>query len=101
MRRNLAALLILGALALAACGDDDDDDAAPDSVPAEAGESAADCAAGNTIESDVLTIATGDPAFPPYVIDDAPETGEGFEAAVALGRIGPARPGSSSASAES
>ena len=30
------------------------------------------------------TIATGDPAFPPYVIDDAPESGEGFEAAVAL-----------------
>jgi polar amino acid transport system substrate-binding protein len=32
----------------------------------------------------VLTIATGDPAFPPYVIDDAPESGEGFEAALAL-----------------
>jgi polar amino acid transport system substrate-binding protein len=32
----------------------------------------------------VLTIATGEPAFFPWVIDDAPETGEGFEAAVAL-----------------
>ena len=30
-----------------------------------------------------LTIATGEPAFFPYVIDDAPESGEGFEAAVA------------------
>jgi len=30
-----------------------------------------------------LTIATGEPAYFPYVIDDAPETGEGFEAAVA------------------
>lgn len=30
-----------------------------------------------------LTIATGEPAYYPYVIDDAPETGEGFEAAVA------------------
>ena len=31
----------------------------------------------------VLTMATGAPAFYPWVIDDAPETGEGFESAVA------------------
>ncbi len=31
----------------------------------------------------VLTIGTGQPAYYPWVIDDAPETGEGFEAAVA------------------
>ena len=30
-----------------------------------------------------LTIATGEPAYYPWVIDDAPESGEGFEAAVA------------------
>jgi ABC-type amino acid transport/signal transduction systems, periplasmic component/domain len=30
-----------------------------------------------------LTIGTGEPAYYPYVIDDAPESGEGFEAAVA------------------
>jgi polar amino acid transport system substrate-binding protein len=30
-----------------------------------------------------LTIATGDPAYEPWVIGDAPESGEGFEAAVA------------------
>jgi len=30
-----------------------------------------------------LTIATGDTAYFPYVIDDTPESGEGFEAAVA------------------
>jgi polar amino acid transport system substrate-binding protein len=29
-----------------------------------------------------LTVATGEPAFPPYVIDDDPYSGEGFEAAV-------------------
>jgi polar amino acid transport system substrate-binding protein len=92
MRRSLPALLALGVLVLAACGDDDDDDAAPAaSVAAEAtteaaGEgSAADCASGKTIDADVLTIATGDPAFPPYVINDAtPEDGQGFEAAVAM-----------------
>lgn len=30
-----------------------------------------------------LTIATGEPAFEPWVVGDAPESGEGFEAAVA------------------
>lgn len=30
-----------------------------------------------------LTVATGDTAYYPYVIDDTPESGEGFEAAVA------------------
>ena len=30
-----------------------------------------------------LTIATGEPAYYPYVIDNAPESGEGFESAVA------------------
>ena len=30
-----------------------------------------------------LTIATGEPAYYPWIIDDAPETGNGFEGAVA------------------
>jgi polar amino acid transport system substrate-binding protein len=30
-----------------------------------------------------LTIGTGDPAYYPWVLDDAPESGEGFEAAIA------------------
>jgi polar amino acid transport system substrate-binding protein len=43
----------------------------------------AECAGGLTLEEGVLTVATGEPAFPPYVIDDDPTSGEGFEAAVA------------------
>ncbi len=43
----------------------------------------AECAAGLTLEEGVLTVATAEPAFPPYVIDDDPTSGEGFEAAVA------------------
>ncbi|WP_308799688.1 ABC transporter substrate-binding protein [Agromyces silvae] len=31
----------------------------------------------------VFTVGTGEPAYYPWVIDDAPESGEGFEAAVA------------------
>ncbi|MEM9317446.1 MAG: ABC transporter substrate-binding protein [Pseudomonadota bacterium] len=43
----------------------------------------AGCAAGNTLEDGVLTIATGNPAYYPWVLNDAPESGEGFEAAIA------------------
>lgn len=42
-----------------------------------------DCAAGKTLADGTLTIATGNPAYYPWVIDDAPESGLGFEAAVA------------------
>ncbi len=42
-----------------------------------------DCAAGKTLTDGTLTIATGNPAYFPWVIDDAPESGQGFEAAVA------------------
>jgi polar amino acid transport system substrate-binding protein len=40
-------------------------------------------AGGDYVTDGKLTIATGEPAYYPYVIDDAPESGEGFEAAVA------------------
>jgi polar amino acid transport system substrate-binding protein len=36
-----------------------------------------------TVEAGTLTVATGEPAYYPWVIDDKPESGEGFEAAVA------------------
>ena len=42
-----------------------------------------DCAAGRTMEEGKLTVATGNPAYFPWVIDDAPESQQGFEAAVA------------------
>jgi len=36
-----------------------------------------------TVTEGKLTIATGEPAYYPWVIDDKPESGEGFEGAVA------------------
>lgn len=41
------------------------------------------CAGGKTLTEGKLTIATGNPAYYPWVMDDAPESGQGFEAAVA------------------
>ena len=42
------------------------------------------CAAGKTLKEGTLTIATGEPAYFPWVIDNKPEDGKGFEAAVAV-----------------
>ncbi|HEX6658316.1 MAG TPA: ABC transporter substrate-binding protein [Ilumatobacter sp.] len=99
MRRTAIAALLVCGLLVTACGDDDaesTDTAAPSSdttadtgAPAGTADTAtpgdaAACADGKTLAPGELTIATGEPAFPPYVIDDAPETGEGFEAAVAM-----------------
>ena len=94
LRRIIPAIAV-GALVLAACGSDDDN-SADSADSADSGDStdetlapsdtsvvaATDCV--DTIDDGTLTIATGEPAFYPWVIDNAPETGEGFEAAVAL-----------------
>lgn len=45
-------------------------------------QAAGDCAAGKTMTDGKLTVATGNPAYYPWVMNDAPEKGEGFEAAV-------------------
>lgn len=44
---------------------------------------AAECAAGKTLKDGVLTIATGNPAYYPWVMDNDPSSKQGFEAAVA------------------
>jgi polar amino acid transport system substrate-binding protein len=91
MRRTAITALLIGGLLITACGDDDDADTQTDETgPAGTtgdttapDESGATCAEGNTITDGTLTIATGEPAFEPWVVGDAPESGEGFEAAVA------------------
>jgi polar amino acid transport system substrate-binding protein len=86
LRRIIPAIAV-GALVLAACGSDDDTTEstgtdAPTDTAEGGSEGAVDC--GATIEDGVLTIATGEPAFFPWVLDDTPESGEGFESAVAF-----------------
>jgi polar amino acid transport system substrate-binding protein len=77
--RTLAALAVAG-LALAACSP-----ASDTATEASASASGASCGKA-TLETKTpgkLVIATGQPAYEPWVKDDAPESGEGFEAAVA------------------
>jgi polar amino acid transport system substrate-binding protein len=45
--------------------------------------SADECADGKTLAEGALTIATGNPAYFPWVMDNDPSSGKGFEAAVA------------------
>lgn len=53
-----------------------------DSAPVGSTADPAACAEGLTLNDGVLTVATGDPGYYPYIIDDDPTSGEGFEAAI-------------------
>lgn len=75
--RIAAGLAIVGSLVIASCGNDSDEGSASGSATGNA------CTEGKTLSAGVLTIGTGNPAFSPWVENDAPESGEGFEAAVA------------------
>ena len=81
MRKIALSIALASTLALAACGGDDS--ASDSSTPSNSNQTAAECAGGKTLKEGTLTIATGNPAYEPYVINDDPTTKEGFEAAVA------------------
>lgn len=68
--RGLAALAAVGALALSGCS-------------AESGSTGGASGELQTVTEGKLTIATGEPAYEPWVVNDDPASGEGFEAAVA------------------
>ena len=72
----IAAILL--AVGLTSCAGQDSESASPSSESAS-------CAPDSlkTLTTATLTIATGEPAYEPWVLNDKPESGEGFEAAVA------------------
>lgn len=69
-----AVVIIAAALTLSGCAKSD-----------SATSASASCAKADlaTVTDGKLTIATGEPAYYPWIIDDKPETGNGFEGAVA------------------
>lgn len=71
--RAAAVGIALTALALTGCASGGTSSGGDASAPADDGY----------ITPGKLTIATGEPAYYPYVIDDDPSSGEGFEAAIA------------------
>ncbi|RKE12668.1 ABC transporter substrate-binding protein [Catellatospora citrea] len=81
LRSTLAGALALAALALAAA-------CAPQEEPgagSTASAAPADCAPATlkTVTAGKLTVATDDPAYPPWFADNKPDSGQGFESAVA------------------
>jgi polar amino acid transport system substrate-binding protein len=85
--RSLAALGVLGLVALAGCAAPADNSAQSASPNAA---SSSECSTGSlqTVADGSLTIATDKPAYPPYFEDDDPSNGKGFEAAVAYAVAG-------------
>ena len=78
-RLTAAALTTVTLMAGAACG----------SSSSNGGQSATkQDITQQTIKPGTLTIATGDPAYAPYVQDNKPESGKGYEAAVAYAVAG-------------
>jgi polar amino acid transport system substrate-binding protein len=76
---------IAAGLVLSGCSSASEPQAAGSAAGSGGAVSAADCNrdALKTLSPGTLVVATGQPAFEPWVTNDAPETGEGFEAAVA------------------
>jgi polar amino acid transport system substrate-binding protein len=81
MRKIALTVAIASTLALAACGGDDS--ASETSTAPGGNQTASECAAGKTLTEGALTIATGNPAYSPWVLNDDPASKEGFEAAIA------------------
>lgn len=81
--------LVLAAAALAGCAPTEESTGAASASASGASSSgtasAADCSpeALQTLEPGVLTVATSEPAYEPWVVGDDPTTGDGFEPAVA------------------
>lgn len=75
---RLLALLVALTLVGAACSSDSDsDESSSDTTAAEAGS--CDTADLPLKEDGQLTVATGDPVFPPWIADDDPTAKSGFE----------------------
>ncbi|SFU01658.1 polar amino acid transport system substrate-binding protein [Geodermatophilus amargosae] len=83
-RRPLPLVLAAtAALALVACAPQEE---STDAGSTSGGSSATGACTPDeldTLEPGTLTIATDEPAYEPWFVDDAPENGEGFESAVA------------------
>ncbi len=83
LRLVLAALVIAAlAFTLAACGSDSSS-ASSDTSTTAASDASCTPDQLKTLTAGTLTVGTDKPAFPPYVIDDDPTNGKGFESAVA------------------
>ena len=87
MRHLLLAVTATATLALTACAPTDEADSGSDSAADGSSESPAadECTPDSmeTVADGTLTIATDDPAYEPWFVDNDPTNGQGYESAVA------------------
>lgn len=87
MRHLVLAATATATLALTACAPTDDSDSGSDSAADGSSESPAadECTPDSleTVADGTLTIATDDPAYEPWFVDNDPTNGQGYESAVA------------------
>lgn len=84
-RAHLIAITFVAVMAFVAVGCGSENDAAVTTTSTTSTAAGADeCAAADLpLKADgTLTVATGEPAFEPWVVDDKPENGKGFESEV-------------------
>jgi polar amino acid transport system substrate-binding protein len=88
MRHCAVVALATAALALTACAPTDEADTGTDSGTEASGSETPDAAqctpdSMETVTAGTLTIATDDPAYEPWFVDNDPTNGKGYESAVA------------------
>lgn len=87
LRHLVLAATATATLALTACAPTDEADSGSDSAADDSSESPAadECTPDSmeTVADGTLTIATDDPAYEPWFVDNDPTNGEGYESAVA------------------
>ena len=83
-RAPLALIPVAAALLLSACASSTGTSSSTAAAPSGSGSSSASCSPSTlkTLVPGKFTAATGSPAYSPWVIDDKPESGKGYEAAV-------------------
>ncbi|MBS3941177.1 MAG: amino acid ABC transporter substrate-binding protein [Actinobacteria bacterium] len=83
VRRTAAGLAALALLAGACGGETDEPEEATDEgTGGDEGQAACGPDSPDLFQEGQLTVATGEPVFPPWMMDDDPANGEGFESAV-------------------
>ncbi len=83
MKRHLIVTATVLGLALLGCSPAEEDDSTDNADSGTVDETTCTSEQLSTLADGSLTIATGEPAYEPWVVNDDPASGEGFEAAVA------------------
>jgi len=81
-RSPLVLIPVAAAMLLAACGSSTSPSSSPTASSTTSASATCTPASLQTLTPGKFTVATGNPAYSPWVIDDKPESGKGFESAV-------------------